>query len=398
VAGVAEDITARRDLEAQLRQSHKMEAIGQLAAGVAHDFNNLLTVISGYTDLMLQSLGPDDTQLEMLDEIRKAGERSASLTRQLLAFSRKQVLMPKVLSLNDVVHDTEKMLRRLIGEDVQLTTRLRAHRDRVKADPGQLEQVLLNLAVNARDAMPQGGRLTIETDTAELRGDDARTHAGVQPGTYVMLTLTDSGVGMTPEVKRHVFEPFFTTKDPGKGTGLGLAVVHGFVQQSGGHVEVDSEPGRGTSIRIYLPRVEAVHDPALTAAGAGPSTAGAETILLVEDERAVRALTLRVLRGCGYTVLEAADGAEAQRIAAAHPDTIHLLVTDVVMPGVGGRVLAERLLERHPGMKVLYLSGYTDDAVMRHGIVEAQVNFLQKPFSPATLAQKVRSVLRSSGQ
>ncbi|MDB4950288.1 MAG: multi-sensor hybrid histidine kinase [Gemmatimonadetes bacterium] len=389
------DISQRRKLEEQLRQAQKMEAMGQLAGGVAHDFNNLLTVINGYSDMLLKDMPANDPARELVEEIAKAGVASASLTRQLLAFSRKQILSPKLIDVNDVVRGTERMLLRLIGEDVDLTTRLDPDLDSVMADPGHLQQVLVNLAVNARDAMPRGGRLTIETRNATLSEEEAREHPGGQAGAWVTLTVTDSGTGMTEEVSRRVFEPFFTTKGPGKGTGLGLAVVHGFVEQSGGHVEVSSAVGAGTTITIFLPRAGA-HRDAPERSRSGPGLPGGhETILLVEDEEAVRALVRRILRGCGYTVLTAGDGDSALRRCAEHTGPIDLLVTDVVMPGMGGPALAEKLLELHPEMRVLYVSGYTDDAVVRHGVLEATVNFLQKPFAPSDLARKVREALGS---
>jgi len=387
------DVSHQKKLEEQFQQAQKMEAIGQLAGGVAHDFNNLLTIINGYSDILLQSTPPDDPNREFLEEISKAGARSAALTRQLLAFGRQQVLAPKVLDLNEVVRDTEKMLRRVIGEDIDLTVTLHPRLGSVKADPGQMEQVLLNLVVNARDAMPQGGKLTIETSNVVLDEDYARSHAGARPGQYVILAVTDTGLGMTEEVKRRLFEPFFTTKGPGKGTGLGLAVIHDIVKQSDGSIDVHSEPGLGASFRIYLPRVEQAAPTGQSRPDCSPPPRGTETLLLVEDDDAVRALIRFTLQRCGYTVLEASHGEEAIKVATNHQEKIHLLVTDVVMPGMGGRVLAERLLSLRPEMKVLYLSGYTDDAVVRHGILHQEVNFLQKPFSPKALAHEVREVL-----
>lgn len=387
------DISERKTLEQQLRQAQRMEVIGQLAGGIAHDFNNFLTAITIYSELSIESLLPEDPAWKMVQEIRNAAERSATLTRRLLAFSRKQVLVPKVISLNDVIRDTETMLRRMIGEDVELVTVLDSRLDKVKADPGQLEQILLNLAVNARDAMPQGGKLIIETNNVELDEDDAQNHTSIQPGRYVMLTVTDSGVGMSEETKGQIFEPFFTTKGQRQGTGLGLAVVLGVVKQNAGQIEVNSVLERGTSFKIYLPPVEptagsadAFHEPARR-------LQGAETILLVEDDAVLRNATRQVLQRYGYTVLEAENGDEALGVAALYRETIHLLVTDVVMPGLGGRVLAERLLALRPELKLLFMSGYTDDAIVRHGVAQDQVAFLQKPFSPVSLGKKVREVL-----
>jgi PAS domain S-box-containing protein len=386
------DISERRRLEEQLRQSQKLEAIGQLASGVAHDFNNLLTVINGYSEIVYDALGPDNPVSNLVDEIRKAGERSTSLTRQLLAFSRKQVIVPTVLNLNRVVTDLGKMLRRVIGEDIDLATSLAPSLENINADPGQIEQVLLNLVVNARDAMPQGGKLTIETRNVNL---DARTGSELRPGPYVLLAVRDTGCGMTPEVQARIFEPFFTTKGPGKGTGLGLATVFGIVKQSGGHIEVHSELGIGTTFKVYLPVVEGTASTRKSWSGLAPAARGNEIIVLVEDEESVRVVTRQILQNNGYTVLTAADGEEALRLCRERRERIDLLVSDVVMPGLGGRELSERLLTLHPEMKVLFLSGYTDDAVVRHGILQEEVNFLQKPFSPLALVQKVREVLDS---
>ncbi|QEL16828.1 PAS domain S-box protein [Limnoglobus roseus] len=391
--GVQSDVTHRRKLEEQFRQAQKLDAFGQLAGGVAHDFNNLLTIINGYSEVLLQKLPAGDSSRELVAEIHKAGERSAGLTRQLLAFSRKQVLAPRILNLNEVVAETDKMLRRMIGEDVRLTTTLESAPWAVRADAGLIEQVLLNLAVNARDAMPMGGRLTIETQNIELNESYTRTHADARAGPHVLLSMTDTGTGMSPDVQERIFEPFFTTKDPGKGTGLGLATVFGIVKQSGGHVAVYSEVGVGTSFKVYLPRVEPRSDVREAPTRIVPPPRGTETILLAEDEAGVRGLTSYILAGCGYTVFEAADGTAAVQIADGHRGPIHLLVTDVVMPGAGGRSVSEQVAKRHPGVRVLFTSGYTDDAVIRHGVLREGVNFLQKPFSPTALAFKVREVL-----
>ena len=393
VQGVARDLTERRLLEDQLRQAQKMEAVGQLAGGVAHDFNNLLTVIQGYGGILLSSLGPDDPSRELIGEMTRAGERAAGLTRQLLTFSRQSVLAPRVLDLNAVVLDLEKMLRRVIGEDIDLSTDLQAGLGRVKADQGQIEQVLMNLAVNARDAMPTGGKLTIETRNIELDETFAGLHGGIRPGPYVFLAVSDDGCGMSPEVRARIYEPFFTTKEKGKGTGLGLATVHGIVQQTGGHIQVYSEPGLGSSFKVYLPCVEEPTSSAKSRSGILTAPRGTETVLLAEDEDALRSLGRFVLQGAGYRVLEASDGKEALAVAAQHEGPIHLLASDVVMPELGGRQLAERLRALRPEMKTLFLSGYTDDAVVRHGVMHETVHFLQKPFSPLGLARKVREVL-----
>ncbi len=387
---------ALRRSEEQLRQAQKMEAIGQLAGGVAHDFNNLLTIITGYSDLLLGGvLEPSHPARESVQEVLKAAHRAGTLTRQLLAFSRRQVMAPQLLALNSVVQDMDKMLRRLIGEDIQLSSTLSPDLDPVRADPGQIEQVLLNLVVNARDAMPQGGNLTIETANVVLDETYVRMHPGIRPGRFVMLAVTDTGCGMDEATQARIFEPFFTTKEVGKGTGLGLATVYGIVKQSQGSIYVYSEPGRGTSFKIYLPRAEetAVAAPRPAVAPPLARTGGHETLLVVEDDDAVRALTRTVLRNHSYDVIEAIDPDDALRWVAEHDDPIHLLVTDVVMPGMSGRVLAERLTALRSDLKVLYVSGYTDDSVVRHGLLEAEVAFLQKPFSPDALARKVREVL-----
>jgi two-component system cell cycle sensor histidine kinase/response regulator CckA len=397
VVGIAHDVTRQRALEGQFRQAQKMEAFGQLAGGVAHDFNNLLTVINGYSELLIQRLPPGDPSAEFLREINIAGERSASLTRQLLVFSRKQVVVPRILDLNRVIADTERMLQRVIGEDVRLATSLAGGLGSVRADEGLLQQVLMNLVVNARDAMPQGGKLTIETRNVELDEAHARVHAGVAPGPFVLLAVSDTGCGMTAEVKGHLFEPFFTTKGVGKGTGLGLATVYGIVKQADGHVVVHSEVGVGTSFEVYLPRSDQPARAGSSLSGIKAPPRGTETVLLVEDDDGVRSLTRHMLQNFGYTVLEASGGAAALRVAGEHAGPIHLLITDVVMPGMSGRQVAVGVAGLHPEARVLYTSGYTDDAVVRHGILHADVYFLPKPFSPLALAYKVREVLDPPG-
>ncbi|MBI3828195.1 MAG: PAS domain S-box protein [Planctomycetes bacterium] len=389
---IMNDVTERQRLEEQLHRAQKMEAIGQLAGGVAHDFNNLLTIINGYSEIVLTKIPPADPLRKSVRAIGEAGTRAAALTRQLLAFSRQAVIEPKVLDLNAAVKETEKMLRRLIGEDVILTTVLDAKIGRVKVDPGQLSQVLMNLAVNARDAMPKGGKLTIETAKAELDANYLQARPNLHAGIYTMLAVSDSGSGMSKEVRARLFEPFFTTKAMGKGTGLGLAVVHGIIVQSGGHIEVYSESGIGTTFKIYLPSLdEPVYVP--ERAEDAHALSGTETILFVEDEDGVRTLSALSLESAGYTVLQARDGEEALRLLDCGGAQADLLATDVVMPGMNGRELADVLHARFPKLKVLFMSGYTDDAVVRHGILHAEVAFLQKPYTPRTLLAKVRQVL-----
>lgn len=379
--------------EDQLRQSQKLEAVGQLAGGVAHDFNNLLTVINGYSDLLLRRMSRGDETRLKVEEIKKAGERAASLTRQLLAFSRKQVLQPKVLRLNAVVTDVEKMLRRLIGEDIDLITVLDPSLGQIKADPGQIEQVIVNLAVNARDAMPHGGRLTIETHNVQVDNEFARTHATIRPGDYVLLEVSDTGIGMDAETQARIFEPFFTTKEQGKGTGLGCATVYGIVKQSDGHIWVNSEPGKGTTFKVYLPAVLDEAENSKESRPSGELPHGREKVLLTEDEEPVRRLTKTILELNGYQVFEAADGDEALVLHERQRGEFDLVITDVVMPNMSGPKLVESLEAISPGLKVLYLSGYTDDAIVRHGLLDQKVDFLQKPFTPDALLRKVRKVL-----
>ena len=398
VIGVALDITDRKHLADQLRQSAKMQAVGELAGGVAHDFNNLLMVVKGHAEILTDRLSQVPADLagparQNVEQIQQAAERAAALTRQLLAFSRMQVLQPRVLDLNDAVAGMIQMVSRVIGENIDLAFLPGAKLGRVKADPSQIEQVILNLVVNARDAMPEGGRLSIETLNVELDRNYVAQHAVVEPGPYVMLTVSDTGTGMDEETQARIFEPFFTTKAQGRGTGLGLATVYGVVKQSGGYIWVYSEIGHGTTFKVYLPRVASETEnsaPEKTISGA---TAGTETILFVEDEESVRELVSDYLRGKGYTILEAADGVQALDLAAKHGGTIQLLITDVVMPRLSGRELAIRLAAKRQDLKVLYISGYTDDSIFRHGVLEGGMAFLQKPFNLKAIAQKVREVL-----
>ncbi len=391
---VQRDVTRELQLEEQYRQAQKMEAIGRLSGGVAHDFNNLLVVITGYSELLLQRhLDAHSPLRNYVEEIRKAGERAATLTQQLLAFSRKQVMQPEVLDLNLIVGNMEKMLRRLIGEDIDLVTMLAEELGRVKADPGQIEQVMMNLAVNARDAMPHGGKLTIETANIVVDETYTHRHFGMKSGPYVMLAVSDTGMGMDEKTRSRIFEPFFTTKERGKGTGLGLATVYGIVKQSGGEIWVYSEPGHGSVFKVYLPRVDEVVAGSELRPGPSGLPRGQETLLLVEDEEAVRTLSRQVLEMCGYTVLEARHGEEALLLCEQYQAPIHLLVTDVIMPQMSGYELAQRLLPLRPELKVIYTSGYTDDAIVHHGVLEPGLFFLQKPFTPNSLASKVREVL-----
>ena len=388
---------ALRQSEERLRQAQKMEAVGRLAGGIAHDFNNLLTVITSYSDLLLEDLGADDPKRDDVDQIRKAALGAAALTHQLLAFSRQQVLEPKVLDLKATVAGAEKLLERLIGEDVRLTTSLAPDLGAVKADPGQVEQIIINLAVNARDAMPTGGRLTIEAANVDMDEAYVRGHGPARPGRYVMLALTDTGIGMDEQTQARIFEPFFTTKGVGKGTGLGLATVYGIVKQSGGFIWVYSEPGRGTSFKVYLPRVDEPPGPAAAPVDKAEPRRGTETVLVVEDAASVRMVTRQVLERYGYAVLEAPEGETALRLAAKHHGPIHLLLTDVVMPGLSGRQVAEQLAQLRPDIKTLFTSGYAASAIAHHGILDSGIAYFQKPFTPETLARRVREVLDSSG-
>jgi len=394
--GIYQDVTERRVLERQLQMAQKMEAVGRLSGGIAHDFNNLLGVILGYIQVIKRTLESGTSLHEYAEEIEKASQRAVALTRQLLAFSRQQVLEPVILNLNTLVTDMEKMLPRLIGEDIELKLILDPAISQVKADPGQLEQVLMNLAVNARDAMPDGGKLTIRTADAEIDVAFSREHPGSIPGKYVTLSVQDSGTGIDPEIQAQIFEPFFTTKGRDKGTGLGLATVYGVVKQSNGYITVDSEKDKGAMFTVYLPRFEQPALAPIKSKAEPAAVRGSETILLVEDAEPLRMLAQLFLKENGYQVLMAADGSEAQRVAAEFTGPIHLLLTDVVMPGINGRVLAERLAPSHPGMKVLYMSGYTDSFIAGHGVLEAGTHLLRKPFTEEILVRKLRELLDGS--
>jgi PAS domain S-box-containing protein len=391
--GTMTDVTERRALEAQLVQAQKMEAVGQLAGGIAHDFNNVLSVIVSYADLIGEDARHEGRPCADIEEIRKAALRASDLTRQLLAFSRRQVLAPQVLDLRRTIDGMEKMLRRLLGANIELTVLSSHDLGNVLCDPNQVEQVIMNLAVNARDAMPEGGELTIEMSNEELDSEYVETHHDVGSGAYVMLAVTDTGTGIDAETQARIFEPFFTTKERGKGTGLGLATVFGIVKQSGGRILVYSEPGSGTTFKLYFPKVDGVAvEPRPSLVQVAP-TGGTETILLVEDDDQVRSIASNVLRRSGYVVLVAANGGEALLICEKHGAPIHLLLTDVVLPRMNGRQLADRLRVLRPAMRVLFMSGYPDDAVLQHGILESGVAYLQKPLSPASLTRKVREVL-----
>jgi PAS domain S-box-containing protein len=393
ILGLALDITERHKLEDQLRQSQKMDAIGSLAAGVAHDFNNLLSVVLSYSELAIADIEHDHPMRAEIEEIQRAGLRAAGLTRQLLAFSRQQVLEPRVIDINQILADLDKMLRRLLREDIELTLLTAPSLGTIYADRGQVEQILVNMIVNARDAIPAGGRVTLETDNVEVSAEDAGAHPGVTPGPHVVLAITDTGTGMSPVTRARAFEPFFTTKEQGKGTGLGLATVFGIVRQSGGHIHLESELGKGTTFTVYFPRVDRPADEAPMVSASRAQRGGTETVLLVEDENQVRALVRTILRRNGYNVLEAQNGGEAFLIAEQFKGRIDLLVTDVVMPRMSGQQLSERLASLRPAMRVLYMSGYQDDTVAKHGVLDSGVSYLQKPLTPDALLRRVREVL-----
>ncbi len=393
IIGISVDVTERKSLENQLRQAQRMETIGRLAGGVAHDFNNLLTVIKGYCDLLLERKSAAGASLPQLEHIAKAAEQAASLTRQLLAFSRQQVLQPKVFSLNTLVSNTDSMLRRLISEDVEMVTITSKNIGAIKADPSQMEQVILNLVINARDAMPNGGKLTLETANVELDESYAQAHLATLPGSYVMLAVSDTGMGMDEETQAHIFEPFFTTKELGKGTGLGLSMVYGIVKQSGGYIWVHSEIGKGSAFKVYLPRVFEHEQEIASPFPASTPLQGKETILLVEDDPLVRELAFEILQSRGYNVLVAEHPETAIRLCQQHAGKIHLVLTDVVMPGMNGSQMVDEIAAMRPGISVLFMSGYTDTAIIRDGNFDEATAFLQKPFSPTVLGRKVREML-----
>jgi two-component system, cell cycle sensor histidine kinase and response regulator CckA len=392
IISVSRDVTERKRLETQLQQAQKMEAVGRLAGGIAHDFNNMLTAVKAYSEFLLEDLDQADARRTDVQEIAKAADRAASLTRQLLAFSRKQVLQPQPLDLNGVVEGIEKMLRRLIGEDVQIVTRLESDLRLVEADPSQIEQVIMNLAVNARDAMPDGGAITIETRNETL--DRVEPDWAIAPGAYVALVITDTGIGMDAQIRAQIFEPFFTTKPVGQGTGLGLSTVYGIIKQSGGHVSVFSEPGRGSTFKVYLPpHIDTSESNPMLGPAMSRIPRGSETIVLVDDDEGVRAVARRILQRAGYTVLSAPDGVEAIRLIGESGGDVRLLVTDVVMPGLGGRDLVTHVRDSYPELRVLFVSGYTEEGIRRHGVLDTESAFLEKPFTAERLAQKVREVL-----
>jgi PAS domain S-box-containing protein len=393
-----EDVGEQRALAAQLRQAQKIEAVGRLAGGVAHDFNNLLMVIKGYTEMLLKDLPKEQPQHAYAQEVMRAADQAVSVTQQLLAFSRKQVLAPKVLDLNSVLLDMSRMLPRLIPEDIEISLLPAKNLGLVKTDPGQVQQVLMNLVLNARDSMPRGGKLGIETSNVELTQDYAFWHVSVTPGPYVMLAVSDTGEGMDAETQARIFEPFFTTKEKGKGTGLGLATVYGIVKQSGGYIWVYSEAGKGTTFKVYFPRVEGTAEKVRVQDPPGAWITGSETLLLVEDDEGVRELAREFLQKRGYHVLVATGGRQAVQLVEQHPGPIHLMITDVVMPGMSGRELVDRVATRRRGMRVLYVSGYTEDAVLQHGVENAGTMFLSKPFALSALARKVREVLAGEGR
>jgi two-component system cell cycle sensor histidine kinase/response regulator CckA len=392
---VAREITERKQLEAQLMQAQKMEAVARLAGGVAHDFNNLLTAILGNCEMLLQDLPENDPRRLYAAEIIETVERASTLTRELLAFGRKQITQPRVINLNELISGMEKMVRHILGEEIELILVLDPALAAVKVDPGQMDQVIMNLAVNARDAMPQGGLLTVETENVFLDEAYARDHLEVVPGPYVMLVVSDNGIGMDAATQAHVFEPFFTTKEPSKGSGLGLSMVFGIVKQSGGHISFNSEPRRGTTFKIFLPQVEEAPMPLHPEAPSAASLQGTETILVVEDDEQLRSMICRTLRSYGYTVLEARHGSEAILVCGHYLGPIHLVLTDVVMPGLSGPELMERLAPLGRKMKVLFMSGYTEDTAILQNLMSAGAPFLEKPFKPLALAQKVRQVLDS---